>query len=236
MAVGWDRPQEDEFALCLLGQPSPYERIAFPNHSNAGNGALDLEGLSAGALREWELTLNRLVQSLTYANGGRRLVLKSPPHTCRVPTLLKLFPDARFVHVVRDPYPVYASTLNLWRVLYAANALQQPSWEGLSEHILSTFERMNRLFDEAKWFIPPGHLHELRYEALVRDPVVQLRALYDSLALGDFEPARPRVERYLEDRKEYEPGTHMLTEEERRIIAARWGKFIQRYGYATPAD
>ena len=31
MPAGWDRPQEDEFALCLLGQPSPYERIAFPN-------------------------------------------------------------------------------------------------------------------------------------------------------------------------------------------------------------
>src|SRR5262249_18962829 len=26
MAAGWDRPQEDEFALCLLGLPSPYER------------------------------------------------------------------------------------------------------------------------------------------------------------------------------------------------------------------
>src|SRR5256714_5885145 len=24
MAAGWDRPQEDEFALCMLGQPSPY--------------------------------------------------------------------------------------------------------------------------------------------------------------------------------------------------------------------
>src|SRR5205085_7692779 len=24
MRAGWDRPQEDEFALCMLGQPSPY--------------------------------------------------------------------------------------------------------------------------------------------------------------------------------------------------------------------
>ena len=31
MAAGWDRPQEDEFALCMLGQPSPYLTIAFPN-------------------------------------------------------------------------------------------------------------------------------------------------------------------------------------------------------------
>ena len=31
MPVGWERPQEDEFALALLGQPSPYLTIAFPN-------------------------------------------------------------------------------------------------------------------------------------------------------------------------------------------------------------
>src|SRR5687768_18104609 len=46
-----------------------------------------------------------------------RSILKSPPHTCRVPTLLRLFPDARFVHIVRDPYAVYPSTLHLWRIL-----------------------------------------------------------------------------------------------------------------------
>src|SRR5579884_1605393 len=32
MPAGWDRPQEDEFALCMMGQPSPYLTIAFPNH------------------------------------------------------------------------------------------------------------------------------------------------------------------------------------------------------------
>src|SRR5688572_22986659 len=29
--VGWDNPQEDEFALCGLGLPGPYLRMAFPN-------------------------------------------------------------------------------------------------------------------------------------------------------------------------------------------------------------
>src|SRR5262245_36702771 len=28
MKAGWDRPQEDEFALCMMGQPSPYLTIA----------------------------------------------------------------------------------------------------------------------------------------------------------------------------------------------------------------
>jgi hypothetical protein len=55
MAAGWDRPQEDEFALCLLGQPSPYRRIAFPNRP-IDLGALDLRGLPPAALRRWQTT------------------------------------------------------------------------------------------------------------------------------------------------------------------------------------
>lgn len=32
MEAGWDKPQEDEFALCMMGQPSPYLDVAFPNN------------------------------------------------------------------------------------------------------------------------------------------------------------------------------------------------------------
>ena len=39
MPAGWERPQEDEFALCMLGQPSPYLAIAFPNNPPCEPGA-----------------------------------------------------------------------------------------------------------------------------------------------------------------------------------------------------
>jgi omega-hydroxy-beta-dihydromenaquinone-9 sulfotransferase len=236
VAAGWDRPQEDEFALCLLGQPSPYERIAFPNRPAAGAGALDLRGLSPAARRRWKTTFYRLVQALTLANAGRRLVLKSPPHTARIPVLLELFPDARFVHIVRDPYDVYPSTLNLWRFLYGAHGLQKPAWEQLPEFILDTFVRMNLRFEEGKRLIPPGRLHELRYEELVRDPVGQVEAIYRALGLGDFAPARPHVEAYLAGVKGYEANRHVLTPAERRAVSERWGDIIRRSGYAARGD
>src|SRR5436305_361445 len=47
MAAGWSRPQEDEFALCMLGQPSPYLAIAFPNHGPDYSEYLDLQGVPA---------------------------------------------------------------------------------------------------------------------------------------------------------------------------------------------
>src|SRR5437868_3198579 len=67
MAAGWERPQEDEFALCLLGQPSPYTRLAFPNRPASDAGALDLGGLSRPARRRWKVTFRRFLQGLTLA-------------------------------------------------------------------------------------------------------------------------------------------------------------------------
>src|SRR5262249_34441633 len=99
MEVGWERPQEDEFALCMLGQPSPYLDIIFPNRPPLTPGALDLEGLTGTQRRQWKRTFYRFLQALTY-HDPRRLVLKSPPHSCRIKTLLELFPDARFIHIV----------------------------------------------------------------------------------------------------------------------------------------
>lgn len=232
MAAGWDRPQEDEFALCMLGQPSPYQRIAFPNRPADDADLLDLRGLSPRALARWKAAFLRLLRQWTFVNNNRRLVLKSPPHTCRIPLLVELFPDARFVHVVRDPYIIYPSTLHLWRLLYGIHSLQRPSWRGLPEYVLDTFAHLYERFEEDKQRIPSSHLHELRYEDLIRDPIGQLEAIYRELDLGDFTPARTAVEVYLSEIKNHETNRYFLTPDERRAITRRWGDVIQRYSYS----
>ena len=50
MLAGWDRPQEDEFALCNMGVPSPYLTFVFPNHPPQYPEYLDLEGVPA---KDW---------------------------------------------------------------------------------------------------------------------------------------------------------------------------------------
>jgi hypothetical protein len=193
--------------------------------------ALDLRDLPRWAVRRWERTLYRFVQAITYRNGGRRVILKSPPHTCRVPTLLRLFPEARFVHIVRDPYSVYPSTLHLWRVLAGVHGLQPPDWASLPEFVLDTFTTFHARLEESRPLVPKGRLYDLRYEDLVRDPVGELAKVYRALDLGEFEPARAGVESYLARVRGYEPGRYLLTDEERDVVRSRWGEVIGRYGY-----
>lgn len=232
MPAGWDRPQEGEFALSLMGQPSPYERIAFPNDPPP-EGALNLSESPPRTRLAWERAFCRLVRAMALATGGRRLILKSPPQTARVPTLLKLYPDAKIIYLVRNPYAVYASTLNLWRTLFTAHGLQPPSWSGLSDYTLTTFSQLHQAFADARHLIPSGQLHELRYEELVREPIASLEAAYRELALGDFEPARVRAEAHLARVRNHEPAKHQLTAEEREAINDHWAAYFREYGYAV---
>ncbi len=230
MAAGWDRPQEDEFALCMMGVPSPYLTIAFPNRPAAFPEYLTLEGLSDRQLSAWKKGFFSLIQRLTYKDS-RRLVLKSPPHSCRIKVLLELFPDARFVHVVRNPYVVYPSTVNLWKSLYQTHGLQTPTYEGLEEQVFSTFTRLYDALEKGKAVVDPSRYYELRYEDLVRDPIEQMRNIYDHLGLPGFEDVLPKLEEYVSRTKGYETNHYELSAETREKIRQRWGEIIRWYGY-----
>jgi hypothetical protein len=233
MPAGFDRPQEDEFALCNLGLPSPYLTVAFPNHPPQFEEYLDLEGISPRAMATWKAKFLTFLKELTFKHN-KRLVLKSPTHSCRIKTLLEMFPDARFVHIVRDPYVVFPSTVNLWKSLYLTFGLQRPTFQGLEEHVLKTFVRMYDKIEEGKGLIDFDRFYEVRYEDLVSDPVGEMGKLYDHLGLGGFEGVLPKLQERLAATSDYRTNRYQLSDEQRAEVTRRWGHVIQQYGYKLP--
>ena len=76
-----------------------------------------MDGVPAEEDRDLEAGIPAFSQG-DHAANLCRLVLKSPPHSARIRILKELFPDALFVHIVRDPYVVFSSTVHLWKTLY----------------------------------------------------------------------------------------------------------------------
>ncbi len=231
MLAGWDHPQEDEFAMCNMGVPSPYLTTVFPNHPPQYQEYLDMRGVSAADAARWKRALLWFLKCVTLRNP-KRIVLKSPPHTSRIRTLLEIFPKAKFVHIVRDPYVIFPSTVNLWKRLYRDEGLQVPKYDGLDEHVFKTLTRMYEAFERDRHLIAAGQFCEIRYEELIASPIAQMRRVYEELQLGDFETVRPVIEKYFAGQKDYKTNRYQMTPELHAEITRRWSAFIEQYGYA----
>src|ERR1700676_4997764 len=112
MAVAWNLPQEHEFAICNMGLPSPYFTIAFPNRPPQYQEYFDLEHISSAEKARWKDGLLWFLKCISWRDR-KPIVLKSPPDTFRIKVLSEMFPGARFVHITRNPFAVFPSTVHL---------------------------------------------------------------------------------------------------------------------------
>jgi hypothetical protein len=231
MAAGFDRPQEDEFAMCMLGVPSPYWSVAFPNRNPQNTEYFDLTGLPSRSLEEWKRAFVGFLRRVHFKKPDRRLILKSPPHTCRIPVLLDLFPDAVFVHIVRDPRVVIPSTVNLWKSLSRSQGFQVSKHDGLEDVVFDTFDHMYARFDATRGLIRADRFYELRYEDLIADPIEEMQKLYSHLGLGGFDRVRPALEQFWAGQSDYKTNRYAVSEKGRDAIAQRCATVIERYGY-----
>ena len=230
MAIGLDHPQEDEFALCMLGVVSPYMNYAFPHQKAEYLHFYDLDRIDRREAQRWEDAFVRFLKKVTLLRP-KALILKSPPHTFRIATLLRLFPRARFVYLVRNPYDVFLSTVHLWKSLAKSLSFQSVDFTGLEEHVFEVFNRMHQKFEATRHLIPGAQLCTVRFEDLEADPVGQLRILYERLGLDGFDAVIPALQKYLAGVANYQKNTYTLPPAIHAEITKRWGAFIAQYGY-----
>ena len=231
--VGFDRPQEEEFAMMMLGEGTPYLTHAWPRFGPAATEYLDFKGVPEAARKKWADAYMWFYRRLALKHDGKPLVMKTPANAARLKLLTKLFPDARYIYISRDPLKVFPSTVKLWRALYSTQGLHNPPnlepW--LDDYVLDMFQRLTEDYEEDKHLIPKDRLVELRYEDLVKDPIGKLRDLYQRLDIGDFESARPRMQAYLDAQKEHRVSDYELPPELKRKLIERLKPYIDRYGY-----
>lgn len=233
MAAGWQLPQEDEFALMNLGAPTPYLRIAFPQTQPKLLEYLNMGDVSDEDRKAWRSKFLWFLKVLTFHNSGKQLVLKSPPHTGRISELVAMFPDAKFIHLTRDPCKLYASTQRLWKSLDSVQALHAPANdEAIGEYVQECLTTMYSRFEESRREVDPDRIVDVRYEDLVAEPMETVRSLYERLELGDFSEVEPELKERLAKHGEYQVNRHPANEELRSQVLDMWSDYAERYGYA----
>lgn len=232
MAAGWLLPQEDEFALMNLGLPSPYLRIAFPHTQEKHLEYLDMSQLSEELKQSWKDGFMWFLKALSIANPGKRLVLKSPTHTGRVQQLLEMFPQARFIHLTRDPRKLFPSTMRLWRALDEVQSLHDSYNEDeLIEYVRSCLDTMYRGYHAGRKLVPDNQIMDIRYEDLVADPRRTVQQIYEKLELGDFSRVSNELDAKLVGHKEYRTNRHRTDDQWEKQVMNYCADYAQRYGY-----
>jgi omega-hydroxy-beta-dihydromenaquinone-9 sulfotransferase len=254
MPVSYERPQEDEFALLNLGERSFLETLAFPNHRPVAADYIGLTNLTHEEIARWTATRSRFIKQVLYRGQrdarrqGRdgtalRLLLKSPQDTARLKILSALFPGACFIHLVRNPDDVFASTIKLWTVLGQSQALHNPDWrarcdgtESLESFVLTTLEQLYENFEASRQEIPAAQFIDVRYEDLARDPAAELHRIYAHLGWTNFDMVQPRFLTYLRHSNIRRRHSYRLPDRIRIEIAKRWRKYRVSFGYASNAE
>ena len=176
------------------------------------------------------------MKKITWTNGGRQLVLKSPDNTARLGAMLELYPDAKFINIYRDPYDTVISTVNMFKSQLGLVRLSEMPALDANEYIENVvveklFAPMYRdLFSREERF-KPGHYISIKYEDFVDEPEAYLKRIYDELSLSGFETALPRFREFIAGQKNYRKNRHAMRPELLAKINRHLGFYFEHYGY-----
>jgi len=227
-----DAPQEEDFALANLCPYSFLHQYTFPRQAPHFFDRYALfEDLPAEVLAEWSGIYLDLLRKATLLAGGKRLLLKNPANSGRIGVLLGLFPDARFIHICRNPYEVFRSTLHLYRTVLSWSQLQTIDAERVEQYVLTFYAKLMRKYLAEKERIPAGSLVEVRYEDLESSPLLELRRIYEGLGLPGFERAEPAFRSYLASVAGYQKNAYTIDGAVIEKVNRHWRFAFDAWGY-----
>lgn len=226
-------PGEEEFALSSMTLLSPVIAWSFPRRAQHYDRYLTFADVPPAEIARWKAALMTFMKKLTL-RYGKRLVMKSPAHTARIDLLLEMFPDARFVHISRNPYRVYKSTRRLYTTAVPRCYLQDPDPEKQNDGIIRRYRMMYDAYFDQRSRIPVGQLCEIRLEDLENDMVGQVSMIYERLGLDGFSQMEPALQRYVDSLKNYKKNQYdRLPSGLRSRVERAWRTSFEAWGYSS---
>ncbi len=233
--VSLDAPLEEEVALSNTCALSPIHHLSFPHQTRRYlEKYLTMQGLTQKELARWERVYLDILRKATLAHDGRPLLLKSPNNTSRIPHLLRLFPEAKFIHIVRNPYRVYCSMLHQYQAILPLFQLQVMAAHDLAPHILHSYKLTMQAYLHDRALIPRGNLTEVRFEDLERRPLAELERLYTELALPGWEQAHGPIRDYLHSLSGYRKNRFSPDQAVINRIRQEWQFALDIWPYPPP--
>lgn len=232
VSIGLDTPQEDDLAMANLNPISEFKTYYFPQEAKRHfYESVFFRGLSNEKIETFTAAYLQLLKKLDYFHHGKQLLLKNPASTGRIPFLLKHFPDAKFIHIIRDPFKVFTSSS-----LRYIGALPPLSWQNfqdfdINDHVLEFYEQLMKRYLKERAQIPKENLIETRFEDLTKQPIDEIKRIYQQLDLPGQSNGLEKISKYLEVNRNYQKNTHQITQAQVTAVRGRWRFAFEEWSY-----
>jgi hypothetical protein len=162
---------------------------------------------------------------------------KRPVYSRYLDAVFSMFPDAQFIHVVRDPRAAVASMAQMW-------------YDGRVAPGAELWERSLRAVEPWRDRLAPDQFYEVRYEDLIADPKGALKRLANFVTLDvDSVEAMLRYHEHGDETSPVHPDVgkppmvsnidkwrSALDDGQTAFVEAVTGPWMQRYGYEPVAS
>ncbi|WP_430810754.1 MULTISPECIES: sulfotransferase family protein [unclassified Carboxylicivirga] len=227
-----DQPQEEEFAFSNVMPVSFYNFWFFPRETmNYCDKYLLFNDITDYEKEQFKTEFIRLIKTSLYNTGGKRFLSKNPPHTGRVKDLLEIFPNAKFIYLVRNPYTVFESTRDYFSNVIKPLKLQEFSDAELEQNILRVYQLMAEAYEKDKQLIPHGNLFELRFEDFEKDPYNLTKSIYSELGIDGFDAASHSIKAYIDNKKGHKKNAYAYASDTIQKVNANWKFALEKWNY-----
>ena len=142
-----------------------------------------------------------------------------------------MFPDAKFIYIVRNPYAVISSTRRFFSSTISALSLQSIPPCELELQILNCYRAMIERYESDRHLIPPQNLYEMRFEEFSANPVEGVEAIYERLKLGDFNTIADAVTEYAATQADFCQNHHKNSSNTTKLIEKYCSATFKRWNY-----
>ena len=231
-----DLPQEEEFALQNTCPVSYYNFWFYPQSMKEYcDRFLTMKQATIEEIADFKDKFMKIVKvSMWNSCPGvkdAQYLSKNPPHTGKVKTLVEMFPNAKFIYLIRDPYTVFESSRSFFTQTISPLQLNSISQEEMEQNILYGYKELHDAYQEQKKYIPEGHLFEVKFEEFENNALEITKRIYQELDIPGWEEARPAIEAYISKKKNHIKNKYEYDQRTVSMVNEAWGDILDKWGY-----
>jgi hypothetical protein len=213
--MGMDEPQEDEYALLKIIDNTPLEKLIFQQSNRFFLDEYD--DFIPEDSQSFVYGLNSFIKKLTIGSN-KRVLFKNPFHSLRLGLLKKHYPDAKFIHIYRDPYEVIPSSIHMWNIVGTQNILKGKWIEPQVKSVAILYKRIIVSIRDHFMQMEVNQCCEIKYEQLVAKPVESIKNIYTQLELNYTQEFEQDLMQFCEKLKSYKKNSYVISNADKAQI------------------